>query len=125
MAGLGHCFSRELRQYISVIRGFFFCLTDGNCDFSDSAGDDESIFEMNLEAETDIDTAELQETAAEGASRQSGRRELWKKPSASDQNLPSPTGNHRDFISAIFGADVKRFHILHGFQLNAFRPSVG
>ena len=64
---------------------------------------------MNFEAETQIDAAKLQKTAAERASGESCRSEFREKSAAANQNFPGSAADDRDFISAVFGANVSAF----------------
>jgi hypothetical protein len=105
-------FSRELRQCISVVRGFFFGfefllrkLSNGNCDLSDATGDDESLFEMNFQTEPDIDAAQFQKTAAKRAACKSGLSEFREETAATNQYFACATADDVDFVSAVFGAN--------------------
>src|SRR5215831_6661376 len=99
-------------------------LLNWNRDFAYAAGNDKTLFEMNLETETNIDTAKFQKATAERAAGESGWSEFGEETAAANQDFTGTTANNIDLVSAVFGANGQPFHVLHRLELNAFRPTV-
>jgi len=75
---------------------------NGNCDFAHATRNDQALFEMNLEAEADVDAAQLEEAAAKRTAGESGWSEFREETATANQNLSSPAGDNGDFVRAIF-----------------------
>ena len=79
---------------------------------------------MDFEIESNVDTAKFEEAAAEGTSGEPRWGVFGKVFPATDQNIPGPAGDYRDFVNAVLSADLELFHVLKSFQLHAVRPRV-
>src|SRR5437879_2330076 len=80
---------------------------------------------MDLEIEANVNTAKFEEAAAEGTAGEPGCSEFREEAAAANEDFAGPAGNHGDFISAGFRPDQEPLHVLHGFELNAFGPTMG
>jgi hypothetical protein len=115
---------RNSRLFLFLSKEFVDELTKRNRDFANPAGDDEAFFEVDFEAKSHINTAKLQETAAERTAGQPGWSEFREKTATADEDFTGPAADDVDFVGAVFSPDSQGFQILHRLELNAFIPIV-
>src|SRR6266540_988160 len=96
----------------------------GNRDTADGTRDDDALADGELDAEPDVDAAQLQKAAAEGAARQPNRRELREKFTAADENFPRRRRNDDDFIRAVTREDGKAIEPGELIDMKAIFPRV-
>ena len=96
-----------------------------NSDGLNGTCDDGLTGAVELEIEANVDAAQLQEAAAQRATRQPDRRLLGKEFSAPDQNLPRAPVDDGDFVAAIQRLHNDFSEVLHGLYLYAVIPDMG
>jgi hypothetical protein len=115
---------RNSRLFYFLSKDFVDELAKWNRYFANPAGDDEAFFEMDFEAESNVNTAKLQETPAERTAGQPGWSEFREKTATTNEDFTGPAANNVNFIGAVFSPDSQGLQILHCLELNAFIPIV-
>src|SRR5262245_22720558 len=91
-------------------------------EFLDRAGDDGFAVDVQLHAESRVDAAELEETAAERASGERGIAPLRKEQAAADAHASFLPGDDENFVEMVAGNDRQRLHVRQLVDLAAVGP---